>query len=316
MKENKGFCRIISPMGGFKNVMERPSIKFDKIGIIPNLNKPQSINTAHQLIEWIEDKGAKVLLNEITASEVQRPDLAMRSSDIYKDADFLIVLGGDGTLLSVARQVTWYGTPILGVNLGHLGFLTELELDNVYEGLEKIRQGEYREDRRMMLEAMVIKDNMITDSFIGLNDVVITKGSFSRIIHLKTSVNNRYIETYPADGLIVSSPTGSTAYSLSAGGPILSPDVNCMVITPISPHTLYSRSIVISDKQEVKIEVVGNQNDVMLTIDGQQGYKLKSGDIVIVKKAEMTANMIRLKDKDFYDILRTKLSERACSNGE
>jgi NAD+ kinase len=296
--------------------MEKKIIKFEKIGIIPNLNKPQSLETAEHLIKWIEDKGAKVLLNEITANEVRRPDLAMRTSDIYKNADFLIVLGGDGTLLSVARQVTWYGTPILGVNLGHLGFLTELELDNMYDGLDRIRQGEYREDRRMMLEATVIKNNMITDSFFGLNDVVITKGSFSRIIHLKTSINNRYIETYPADGLIISSPTGSTAYSLSAGGPILSPDVSGMVITPISPHTLNSRSIVISDKQVVKVEVVGSQTDVMLTIDGQQGYKLNSGDIVMVKKADMTANMIRLKDKDFYDILRTKLNERGCDKGE
>jgi NAD+ kinase len=296
--------------------MEKKIIKFEKIGIIPNLNKPQSLETAEHLIKWIEDKGAKVLLNEITANEVRRPDLAMRTSDIYKNADFLIVLGGDGTLLSVARQVTWYGTPILGVNLGHLGFLTELELDNMYDGLDRIRQGEYREDRRMMLEATVIKNNMITDSFFGLNDVVITKGSFSRIIHLKTSINNRYIETDPADGLIISSPTGSTAYSLSAGGPILSPDVSGMVITPISPHTLNSRSIVISDKQVVKVEVVGSQTDVMLTIDGQQGYKLNSGDIVMVKKADMTANMIRLKDKDFYDILRTKLNERGCDKGE
>jgi NAD+ kinase len=212
--------------------------------------------------------------------------------------------------------VTWYETPILGVNLGHLGFLTELELENVYDGLEKISRGEYRVDKRMMLEAVVVKNNMITDNFYALNDVVITKGSFSRIIHLKTFINNRYIETYPADGLIISSPTGSTAYSLSAGGPILSPDVSGMVITPISPHTLNSRSIVISDKEEVKVEIVGDQNDVMLTIDGQQGYKLKTGDIILVRKAEFSANMVRLTDKNFYDVLRTKLNERGCRKEE
>ncbi|MBA1337028.1 MAG: NAD kinase [Firmicutes bacterium] len=296
--------------------MNENKIKFDKIGIIPNLHKPKSLEIAFQLISWLETKGVTVLLNEITANEVQRPDLATRPSDIYKSSDFIIVLGGDGTLLSVARQVTWYETPILGVNVGHLGFLTELELENIYEGIEKIYRGEYRVDKRMMLEAVAVKNNMITESFSALNDVVITKGSFSRIVQLKTFVNNRYIETYPADGLIISSPTGSTAYSLSAGGPILSPDVSGMVITPISPHTLNSRSIVISDKEEVKVEIVGDQNDVMLTIDGQQGYKLKTGDIIIVRKAEFSANMIRLTDRNFYDVLRTKLNERGCRKEE
>jgi NAD+ kinase len=290
--------------------MEERIIKFDTIGIIPNLQKVSSLDVTQQLIKWLESKGIKVILNEITASEVERQDLAQRPSDIYKDSDFIIVLGGDGTLLSVARQVIWHQTPILGINLGHFGFLTELETDNMYEGLERIKGGDYRVEHRLMLEAVVVKNNMISDSFSALNDIVISKGSFSRIIRLKTYINHKYVETYSADGLIISSPTGSTAYSLSAGGPILSPDVAGMVITPISPHTINSRSIVVSDTEEVMVELIGDKNDVMLTIDGQQGYRLNAGDIVIVRRAEYTANMIKLKDKSFYDVLRTKLNER------
>jgi NAD+ kinase len=290
--------------------MQDREINFNTIGIIPNLQKASSLEVAQGLIKWLEDKGSKVLLNEITASEVERPELAQRPSEIYKNSDFIIVLGGDGTLLSVARQVLWQQTPILGINLGHLGFLTELEQENMYEGLEKIRNGDYRVEERMMLEAVLVKNNMITDNFWALNDIVISKGSFSRIIQLKTYINQSYIETYSADGIIISSPTGSTAYSLSAGGPILSPDVGAMVITPISPHTMSSRSIVISENEEVKVEVVGDKNDVMLTIDGQQGYRLNAGDLIIVRKSEFSANMIKLKDKDFYDVLRTKLNER------
>ncbi len=290
--------------------MENSTIDFGKVGIIPNLNKEDSVDIACKLIEWLEKKDVRVYLNEITANAVKRPDLAFRTADIYRNVDFVIVLGGDGTLLSVARQVAWYNTPILGVNLGHLGFLTELETDNIYAGLEKIQKGEYVVEKRMMLEANVIKDNMISETFCALNDVVITKGSFSRIIHLKTYVDNHYVETYLADGLIVSSPTGSTAYSLSAGGPILSPEVNGMVITPISPHSLHSRSIVISSREQVKVEIVGDQNDVMLTIDGQHGYKLKVGDIIHIRQAEAAANLIKQKDRNFYEILRTKLNER------
>lgn len=291
--------------------MDERVLGFDTIGIIPNLQKASSLDVTQGLIKWLEDQNIQVLLNEITASEVERPDLAQASAVIYKNSDFIIVLGGDGTLLSVARQVLWHKTPILGINLGHLGFLTELELDNMYEGLEKIKKGEYRLEERLMLEAVVVKNNMISDNFRALNDIVISKGSFSRIIRLKTYINHSYIETYSADGIIISSPTGSTAYSLSAGGPILSPDVEGMVITPISPHIMSSRSIVISQEEEVRVEVVGGKNDVMLTIDGQQGYRLNEGDVIIIRKSDFTAKMIKLKGKNFYDVLRTKMDERS-----
>lgn len=293
------------------NNMEERAVGFDTIGIIPNLQKASSLDVTKGLIKWLEDQNIKVLLNEITARESERPDLARDSTEIYKNSDFIIVLGGDGTLLSVARQVIWHKTPILGINLGHLGFLTEFEQDNMFEGLEKIKKGECRIEEKLMLEAVVVKNNMISDNFQALNDIVISKGSFSRIIRLKTYINNSYIETYSADGIIISSPTGSTAYSLSAGGPILSPEVKGMVITPISPHIMSSRSIVISQEEKVRVEVVGGKNDVMLTIDGQQGYRLNEGDVIIVRKSDFAANMIKIKDKNFYNVLRTKMNERS-----
>jgi len=281
-----------------------------KVGIVPNLSKDSNLEFTSKIIEWIENAGGTVYLNEVASSKLDRLDLASRASTMYKEVDFVIVLGGDGTLLSVARQVAMNETPILGVNLGHLGFLAEVEVKDLYSALEKVMKGNYVIEKRMMLEANVIKDNIQTETFYALNDIGITKGSFSRIVKLETYVNNCLVDIYPADGLIISSPTGSTAYSLSAGGPIVNPDMSLLIITPICPHTLYSRSIVISDKETVRIEVQDNYHDVMLTIDGQQGYKLKGGDVITVTKADFCANLIKITDKCFYDLLRKKLSGR------
>lgn len=281
-----------------------------KIGIVPNLSKDSNLEFTSKIIDWIESRGGTVYLNEIASSKLDRLDIASRASTMYKEVDFVIVLGGDGTLLSVARQVSWNQTPILGVNLGHLGFLAEVEVNGLFNALEKVMKGNYTIEKRMMLEASVIKDNIQAETFYALNDIGITKGSFSRIVKLKTYVNNCLVDIYPADGLIISSPTGSTAYSLSAGGPIVNPDMSLLIITPICPHTLYSRSIVISDHEKVKVEVQDNYHDVMLTIDGQQGYKLKGGDIITVTKADFYANLIKITDRCFYDLLRKKLSGR------
>jgi NAD+ kinase len=289
-----------------------------KVGIIPNLSKDSNLEFTSKIIGWVEEQGGKVYLNEIAANKMGRMDLACRASTMYKEVDFVIVLGGDGTLLSVARQVAWHETPILGVNLGHLGFLAEVEVKNLYSALEKVMKGQYMIEKRMMLEASVIKDNIQAETFYALNDIGITKGSFSRIVKLKTYVNNCLVDIYSADGLIVSSPTGSTAYSLSAGGPIVNPSMSLLIITPICPHTLNARSIVISDKEKVRVEVEDNYHDTMLTIDGQQGYKLKGGDVIIVSKADFYANLIKITDRCFYELLRKKISgrnlEEDCEN--
>jgi NAD+ kinase len=281
-----------------------------KVGIVVNLTKDVGLKFTSAIIDWLQRNKCEVLLSEITASQLNRSELGFAPVDIYKQADFLIVLGGDGTLLGVARQTLWLKTPILGVNMGRLGFITEVEKDDIFEALEKVINGEFTLEERMMLEATVIKDDVQVESFYALNDIGVTKGTLSRMITLKTYIENNYIDTYHADGLLISTPTGSTAYSLSAGGPIVNPGVSVILITPICPHSLNSRSIVVSDSDTIAIDIVDNFQEVHLTCDGQQGHKLKSGDRVIIKKAPFTARLVKVANRSFYDVLRTKLKER------
>lgn len=282
-----------------------------KVGIIVNLTKDVNLKLTTSIVKWIEDKNGSVLLSEVTAAQLARPELGYDTTDIYKLSDFIFVLGGDGTLLGVARQAAPYRTPILGINMGHLGFITELEVDDVFSGLERVMQGDYCIEERMMLEARVIKEDQHTESFYCLNDVVITRGTLSRIVTLRTFIDDNFVDVYNADGLVVSTPTGSTAYSLSAGGPIVSPGVSVILMTPICPHSLNSRSIVVSDKECIRIEVVDNYQEVYLTMDGQQGYMLKSGDMVIINRAPYSARLVKICHRSFYDVLRTKLKERS-----
>jgi len=225
-------------------------------------------------------------------------------------ADILVVLGGDGSLLAAARLAAPLGVPILGVNLGHLGFLSEVEEENVFDAIETVAAGSFRVEQRMMLDACVERDGEQVGSFTGLNDAVINKSGFSRMITLDIMVGSEYVQTVPADGVIVSTPTGSTAYSLSAGGPIVSPLFECLIITPICPHTLYSRSQIIAGDEEVRVVLSSSGRDTVLTVDGQVGDSLRAGDQVRVRKSAHTARFVRLGGRSFYRILREKLRER------
>ncbi len=285
-----------------------------KIGIIPNLEKDVNLELTKNITKWLLEKNVEVLLNYGTASKLGKHELAFKSDDIFSESHIIIVLGGDGTLLNIARQSAPYNVPLFGVNLGYLGFLTEVEANNLYPALEDLISGEYEIEKRMMLVATVEKDGIELEKSIALNDVGITKGPFSRIISLGIYINDSFVDLYSADGVIISSPTGSTAYSLSAGGPIVSPDLEVLIITPICPHVLHSRPIVISNNDIVKIEVCLNNTEVMLTLDGQQGYKVKSGDIVTVRQSKYYTNLIKLKNRDFFQILRQKMSERWSFN--
>lgn len=281
-----------------------------RIGIIPNLSKDSNLYLTESIVKWLLENNQEVLINNGIALKLGKPELGSKNEDIYMNSDFIIVLGGDGTLLNIARQSAYYDVPLFGINLGHLGFLTEVEAEEMYPALEKLIKGEYEIEKRMMLEATVETDNIEKEKSIALNDIGITKGPFSRIIRLGIYINDNFVDLYSADGVVISSPTGSTAYSLSAGGPIVSPDVEVMIITPICPHILHSRSIVVSNNDEVKVEICNNNNEVMLTIDGQQGYKLKAGDIVTVRQAKCYTNLIKLRDRNFFQVLRKKISEK------
>lgn len=220
----------------------------------------------------------------------------------------MVVLGGDGTLISVARLFSGRQVPILGVNLGSLGFLTEITVEELYPVLERCLQGNVRFSERMMLETVVTRGSAELTRCHVLNDVVINKGALARIIELETTVDGHNLTTFKADGLIISTPTGSTGYSMSAGGPIVHPAMCCVVITPICPHTLTNRPIVLADESIVRIVVKSSFDEmVYLTLDGQVGVELQEGDTVEVRRALKTTALVTSCDKDYFSILRTKL---------
>jgi len=279
-----------------------------RIGLLPNVEKDIGLVNTAMILDWLEKKNCTINLLEVPAQLLQRSDLAKNENQLYRDSDFIVVLGGDGTFLGAARNAALYDTPILGINLGTLGFLAEVEKRSSLEALQKVLNGEYNIEKRMMLEASVYDCHNDERKFICLNDIGITRGSLSRIIDLKIFINDNFVDDYPADGIIISTPTGSTGYNLSAGGPILDPNTNMMVITPICPHSLYARSIVVSDGDIIKVQIGENFGcDVILTIDGQMGYHLKSNDIVTIQKSKYQTSLIKTSNYSFFDILRKKI---------
>jgi NAD+ kinase len=279
-----------------------------RIGLFPNFKKKDTVRISHEIINRLNKSGVDVYVTEDVALKLESPRTII-SKDVFKNVELLLALGGDGTLLGVARQSATYGIPILGINFGHLGFLTEVETPEIEKALDMILKSNYTIEERMMLEASVKSGSLPVENYIALNDVIVTKGPFARLVRLETYLDEEYVETYPADGLIIATPTGSTAYSLSAGGPIITPDNKLILITPICPHTLHSRSIVIPDNETVRVIVDADHKEIMMTVDGQQGKRLKPGDEVTVKKASCVTRLIRLKHRTFYEVLRKKLTE-------
>jgi NAD+ kinase len=221
--------------------------------------------------------------------------------------DLLVVLGGDGTLLSMARLVGVRGIPILGVNLGALGFLTEIPLEELYITLEEALTGHYQFSERIMLTAHIHRQGERIAEYSVLNDVVINKGALARIIEIETYIDREYVTTYRADGLIISTPTGSTAYSMAAGGPIIFPSLQALVLTPICPHTLTNRPLVVPNGVSIEVILASEKEDVYLTLDGQVGFALRYRDVVEVKSAERSIKLIKSSHRSYYEVLRTKL---------
>lgn len=281
----------------------------NSIGIVINLEKPEILKIARQIVSWLESNGKKVFVAVIGAANKDHSIANCSEHELSKNCECVIVLGGDGTLLHSARILAPSGIPLFGVNLGQLGFLTEIELPDLIPALESLISNRFQVEERMMIQATVQRDGKIINHFYCLNDAVITKGAFARLIRLKAFVNNDFVDTYPADGLIIATPTGSTAYSLSAGGPLVLPNLELMIVTPICPHTLSSRPLVIDRDSVVKVELQATQAEVMLTIDGQSGLSLKPFDEVIIQKAPFNAKFIKLYQRGFYEILRKKLKE-------
>jgi NAD+ kinase len=280
-----------------------------RLGIIPNLTKDKDLNVTRSMLNWFQNKNIELLLESDIAEKLDCINIGCSRDKMYTCSDVIIVLGGDGTLLNIARQSAKYNIPLFGINLGHLGFLAEAEISDMYISLEKIIKGDYLIEKRMMLETFIDHSEDETKELLALNDICITRGLIPRLIGFSIFINDTFFEMYSADGIVVSSPTGSTAYSLSAGGPIVSPELKVMIITLICPHTLHNRPIVISDKDEVRIEISEENSEVVLSLDGQDSYKLNPSSVVKVRSSNFVTNLVKLKQRSFFDVLKKKTSE-------
>jgi NAD+ kinase len=278
-----------------------------RIGVVAKTDRPEAKSVVPALVEWLQARSRQVALEKETAGLCPTATAAVAKSDLPAQVDLLIVLGGDGTLLSVARLIGDLGVPILGVNLGGLGFLTAITLEELYPALEALFAGRMLVEERMLLTAEVLRHGERLADYVAMNDVVITKSAMSRIIDLSVSVDGQYATGYRADGLIVSTPTGSTAYSLSAGGPIVYPTMDAVVLTPICSHTLTNRPVVLPADQRLEVTLLTENQDVMLTVDGQVGFALSHRDTVAVHRASGRIKLVRDPRKHFFSVLRTKL---------
>ena len=276
------------------------------IGVVAKRGRAQAVELARELVTWLTRHGLTALV-EADGATLVAAGVTASKADMIARADLIVVLGGDGTLLSVARLMQERAVPILGVNLGGLGFLTAVTTDELMPMIERILTGNFRVDQRMTLAVTLRRGDATFAERQVLNEAVITKGALARIIDLDTTVNGQELCIYKADGLIVTTPTGSTAYSLSAGGPIVHPSVGVMVLSPICPHMLTNRPMVLPDSAVVHVSVRSPDEDVVLTLDGQEGMKLHSGDAVEIRRGASTVPLVQSETRSYFDVLRSKL---------
>ena len=259
------------------------------------------------LLDWLAKRGIRAIYDTETAESL-RDEAGGKARDVLaRECDLILVLGGDGTLLAAAREAAPVGIPVLPINLGSLGFLTSFTLAELYPALEETIAGHLEASERVMLTASLVRDGKVIDSRRVLNEAVITKGALARMIELELYIDGDFVCRYRADGLIVATPTGSTAYSLSAGGPIVHPAVESMILTPICPHTLTDRPLVVPDSRNVEMRMRGAAESVYLTLDGQKGLLMESEDRVLIARAAQRLKLIQPHRKSYYEILRSKL---------
>ena len=276
------------------------------VAIISKPDRPELTEALPALEKWLHERDYEVIVDEESAAYFSASRVVLRSDLVHHSPELALVLGGDGTLLSAARAVAKAGTLILGVNLGTLGFMTELPLSDLYPALEAIERKLYIVDSRSMLKCSLVRDGDILVSHAALNELVVSKSAIARLNFFELFVDSEFVSSYRADGLIIATPTGSTAYSLGAGGPILKPDVAAFVITPVSPHGLTHRPVVVRDSVEIEIKVKTGEEEAYLSLDGQVGMPVRDGDLVRCVKAEHPARLLRFQ-KTFFEVLATKL---------
>lgn len=283
-----------------------------RIGIVLKPNQPDALKTICELVEWLDQRGIKLIGGpDIERQQIERKTGCSISevpqNEIAAGADLMLVLGGDGTMIATARLIGDREVPVLGVNYGGLGYLAEFRIEELYQALESILSDNYRLDRRVMLDVELKgRDGAVVRHRV-LNDVVINKSALARIIEIEARLNRHFVNSFRADGLIISTPTGSTAYNLSAGGPVIFPSMNAVVITPICPFTLSNRPIVVPDDATIELLLKTEHEQVTLTLDGQVGLDLKVDDRVVIKKSSVTFNLVQPSNRNYFDVLRDKL---------
>ena len=284
-----------------------PGKSLKTVGIVSRPRREQLSGVLPPLLQWLETHGVRALYDEETADSLEKPSAARTREELASESDLLLVLGGDGTLLAAARVAAPRGVPILPVNMGSLGFLTSFTLDEMFPALEDALAGQSSISERILLRAELARGGHVVDGQRVVNEAVINKGALARMIELELKIDDAFVCRYRADGLIVATPTGSTAYSLSAGGPIIHPSVESIVITPICPHTLSDRPLVVRDSSSIEVILSGDAESVFLTLDGQKGILMQSGDSVHIARAPERLKLIQPPRKSYFDILRSKL---------
>ena len=284
----------------------------NRIGIVLKPHQHDALKTICDLTLWLSEREIEV----VGGPDIERERVEHQTGCAVKEVpteklaaavDLILVLGGDGTMIATARMIEDLEVPVLGVNYGGLGYLTEFRIEELYSALGSILDGNYRLDKRVMLRTLHQRGDEVVNRNRVLNDVVINKSALARIIEIDVYLNDQFVNSFRADGLIVSTPTGSTAYNLSAGGPVIFPSMNAIVITPICPFTLSNRPIVVPDDAVIELRLKTDQEDVALTLDGQVGFPLKIGDRVVIQKSRTTFNLIQPSNRNYFDVLRDKL---------
>jgi NAD+ kinase len=283
--------------------LDRTDIK--NLGIITKSSRTEPAEILKELLPYFKKKGINIFPDKQAAACLGIA--GYDKDDITDRSDLIMVLGGDGTMLSAARKAGKKGIPILGINLGSLGFITEVKKTEIIQMMDSILCGDYNIEERIMLNVSVLRAGEKVSESTVLNDAVINKGALARIIDIETYVNGLYVTTYKADGLIVSTPTGSTAYSLSAGGPILYPTLGCITLTPICPHTLTNRPVVLPDSVKVLLRLKADDEDVFLTLDGQTGFPLQKDDAIDITKSPHVTKLVTSSERDYFMLIRSKL---------
>lgn len=283
-----------------------------RIGIVLKPHQPAALETVCELVEWLSKRDITL----VGGPEIERERIEHKTGcavsevaheDLAANVDLILVLGGDGTMIGAARLVGDLEVPVLGVNYGGLGYLAEFRIEELYLGLESILSGNFRLDRRVMLSVELHRQDKTISKHRVLNDVVINKSALARIIEIEAYLNKYFVNSFRADGLIISTPTGSTAYNLSAGGPVVFPSMNAVVITPICPFTLSNRPIVVPDDATIELLLKTDQEEVTLTLDGQVGLALNVDDRIVIRKSNVTFNLVQPSNRNYFDVLRDKL---------